>query len=1240
MAEKDSKHIFQQKLWIGESNLLKEPSSQNPDTPTNFWYSENINVRSDPYAPTLNPATVKESGGTVTDFVKWADITPSALTVYALGDTGNIYSRTTAGVWSLLHQAASSHGNGLQYFYGDDYLYYMNDSTIGRYGPLSGTPTFSDDFLTAQGGVPQNTYSLSVVAASSQYASAADSTSLSITSDLTLEAYFYLNSLPSVGNSMVLMGKWDESGALRSYVMDIYAISGFFGSGTDGSLTISSNTTEAPIDSAATGTAGSYTLSATNASFASGQAILIHQTMGTNAGQWERNTITGYTAGTITLQSPLVGTYTSGAQVRVLKQYTNVTVNNGVTWTAKAWNGTTGGILAFLANGTITITGTISANSCGFRGGTGGNSGTTNTDVRSLQGEGTGGSQTYSFSANGNGGGGSDGSGGDGGNGGGGGGNATVGGTSWYNQASPGVGGNSSGSNDLTTLTFGGAGGGGRGEKSGSGAGGTGGNGGGIIFLTGTTITVTGAIVANGANGSAASPLTNTDGAGGGGGGAGGSVLLKAQTATLGTNLITVTAGTGGQGGSNGSGTQYAYGGNGSVGRVNINYLTSYTGTTSPTLNTIQDNTLVTTASYQARLGVSNDGTAFEYLTQNLSALTTGQFNRLSISWAAASSFATFYWNGTSFGTATGTKTAIHDNTSLLYIGAKKGASTVGSFMDGYLDDMRVWSGVQPSANIYARNNIQLTGNEGGLKAYYKVNNSTTDSSGNSNTLTLHSATYTTTIPFVDSTTRLDIDQSYTTTGSTYAVPTAISEATADQLPFTPSYDPQKSMDINVSARGTGDWTLTIHDATNRTIASKTITNTNMASSGYQEFIWSSPWRIVIGKSYHAHITSTVNDGTVVTSSLNVLQSGGSAVADFHTYYQFLVTDTLFHPAMRWLNFLAIGNERYIAKWDGAFYSPNLIAFPAGTHVRCIGVWGIYLAIGTWQEAGSGTPNVYDFATGKIYFWDGISLTYNFAIDVPEGQINAIFGMDADLYYIAGWRGDLMQYQGSWANQSGSFNGTKIKRIPGLALKDYMEVYPQAMCNYQGLLYMGIAGNTNSTSLSQGVYSWGALYPGYPQSLVHEHNISTGNKSSSVRIGVVYPVQQKLLVSWADGIGRGVDVIDPTAGTYHTAGLLQTNVVDGGYLYQNDLLLKVRADHLALNTGEGVQVGYALDRETTFETTHSTTDTLNKFTTNSLMNGRSTEMNFQVKLTGPGTSTPTLLSLAAQIDSLPQELAF
>ena len=1219
----------------GIANLIKEDN--NPDA---FWYAQCVDTRTDPYAWTLLPATQKESGSVVTDLLKFADMTPFELDTYAIGDGGNLYKRSSAGSWSLLGTAANSHGNGLQYFYGDDYMYYAQDSTFGRYGPTQGTPTQNDDFLTTLGSTPTNTNSLELVAASSQYAQASDSASLEITSDLTLEAYVNFNSLPSAGDSMSLVGKWDESGTTRAYLMDIYGISGFFGNGQDGSLTISSNTTQAPIDSACTGTSGSYSLSATNSSFAAGQIVVIWQTQGTNAGQEERNVIVGYTSGTISLQTPLQGSYTTGAQVIVIPQYTTGMIDSGYTWTAKAWNGTTGGRLVGLFTGTFTNDGTVLADGQGFRGGA------TAGFYQGSSGEGTAGAsiqppanQSYSAytnnAANGSGGGGGSTDANTLASGAGGGSNGAAGtnGSSVGNGANKtGMGGNITGTTDLTTMLLGGGGGGGS-LVSHAGTN-TGGTGGGCIDIAATTITGSGTFTSNGTNGS----ISVAGAESGPGGGAGGSIRLKAQTATMSSLTCSAQGGSGANGYGAGSG---AAGGAGSSGIIAIYYLNSYTdGTETPTPTYIQDNTLVTTTTYQLRMHISSNGTLNEIQGVNLSSLSTGQWNRFSIAWTAASSEYDFYQNGNLLATLIGTATAINSNAGKLYVGANKGSSSVGNFLDGYIDDVRVWSQALDQPTIQTYLNQELTGNEGNLQAYYKLDGAATDSTTNSNNLTLENTpSYSTNVPFSGAT-PINIDQQYTTTGSTYAVPTAISETLANQLPFTPQYDPQSAMDLDISGKGTGDWTVTIHDKLNNVIATSTIANASMASSGTQKFIFSPAWRINIGHSYHAHITSTVNDGTIVTSSSNKLQNNGSVVAVFTTYYQILVTDTFSHPMMRWLNYLVIGNERYLATWDGAFYQPNLIAFPPGIHIRCLGVWGAYLVAGGWQEPISGTPNVYDFPKGVLYFWDGISLTFNFSIDIPEGQVNAIYGMDADLYYIAGWKADLMYYHGTFANQSGAFNGTKVKRIPYLERGSYIETYPQAMCMWQGLLYFGMGGNSDSTAFPRNIYSWGTLYPAYPQILTSDYVISTGNNGSTVNIGLVFPVGKKLLIGWKDGLAYGADIIDPASGVYYKEGYLQTTLQDMGSVWHNDLITKVRADHLALQGNETVTVGAYLDRSSTIIDADSITDTSGRFTVMPLENGRVYEQMTQVTLGGDGTSSPTVLALQASQNKLDDESQF
>lgn len=406
---------------------------------------------------------------------------------------------------------------------------------------------------------------------------------------LTLEKDFVSAGLLDSGRKVTTQDAWRTPG------------SSYFGDGSDGSLTISSDTTEAPIDSACSGTQGTTTLSATNASFAANQEILIHQTRGTNAGTWQRTKIVSYTAGTITTRDPLSISYASSgancAQVRVIPQYTDVTIQSTKTYTAKAWDGTVGGILCFLANGTVTVAGTILATGKGYRGGTSPGS-------QGNQGEGTAGAGTTSIVNNGNGGGGGVPSGQ----------HTSIGGAGGAlsadatDQADGDVpaaeGGHAAGNASLTTLLFGG-GGGGTGQGS---VGRSGGNGGGIVFLMGATITVTGAIT-NGGNAGGSGT-----GSGGGGGGAGGSILLKSQVATLGTALITAPAGAMGTGEDNGTA--------GTTGRIHLDYLTSYSGTTTPTIDTTQDSSLTTTAMGSTYTLLTGDETGNIYSWDNVSTFT------------------------------------------------------------------------------------------------------------------------------------------------------------------------------------------------------------------------------------------------------------------------------------------------------------------------------------------------------------------------------------------------------------------------------------------------------------------------------------------------------------------------------------------------------------------------------------------------------------------------------------------
>jgi len=1160
-----------------------------------FLWAESVNYRSEPNKLTLLPRTVKESGSVVVDLVMAGD--RQGTNTYLIGNAGNLYKHANNHTWTNLRTIANNSGNGLKYYGEDGYLYYPSDKVIGRYGPLTSTPTFVDDFLGAEGGIPTNTHSLTLNG-TTQYATAPDSASLSQTSDISQEIFVKLSSLPAVGETKTLVSKWLKNGNQRSYNFYLNGISGYFGNGSDGAYTVSINTTDTPIDSACTGTAAASTLSATNASFAVGQLIMIHQTQGTGAGKWERRTVNGYTAGTITLDAVLSNSYTTGAQVLVFKQYTNVTINSGITLTAKAWNGTVGGILGFVASGTITGTGTISGTGKGFRGGTAG--ATTN----ALQGEGTPGLGANELTAaNGNGGGaGSDyqsGSGGGGGNG--------VAGVNGGGSSSWGYGGSVVGTTDLTTMLMGGGGGGARvGGGHAPDPGNAGGAGGAIIFISGTTITITGSIISGGVVGA-------TSWETGGGGGAGGSILIKAQTATLGSALITAPGAAGGVGNTNS-------GGAGGAGRINLDYYTSYTGTTTPTINVINDQGLVTTTSHQMTLAISSNGTNEEFLTKTISAgLISSQWYRFGVTWKASTSLATFYVDAVTIGNSTGTLTSIYNSTALYAIGASfNAAGAAENFLPAKVDDVRLWSDVRTAGEQVTNNLIETSGGSANLVAYHQLDNALTDETSGANTLTnVATAVFTTDVPFSAPTTRRDLDQELNTSGNTYTLTTAISEAATHRQTFVPAKDPQKTLEVNIAAKGTGNWTLTIHDALNKEVAVATVLLANLNTGDYEFTL--TAWTPLIGASYHFHLTSTVADGTVVTTTASDLET-----ADFHTYYQFLV-DSDYHHCEQIGNKLAIANGRYIATWDGAIYNPHAITLPSGFNIRCLGLWRGYLVAGI--ALGN---NIFDYDYGFLFMWDGTSKTYNDFVPVKQGAVNSIISGEP-LGFVAGYSGDYCEFNGGEVKV--------IKRMPRMTDKKYIEVAPKATCTWRSLVHLGMGLNTDSADFSQGVYAYGQISDVIPPSLSYDYPLSIGiKKATGLRIGMTYPVGKELMISWQYNTTYGIDVVSPDNSPF-LSGRYESLISDLGKISNEKLLFYLRSYFKKLVSGDAISNEIKLDRNDSW-TPLGTENTADKKELRTQLPNNDNRFNeFQVStiIATTNTTSPEYYGTALEFDDLAGE---
>lgn len=124
--------------------------------PSSYRFGYGVNIHDEPSKFSVLPKAVKVLGGTFGDVqtvgssvmnaqMKWI-VTgrPFTNAVYAVDSNGSIYQEDSSGNWTVLRQVSSCVGQGLGVY--GDYLYYVRNTAIGRYGPLSGLPSFDDSW--------------------------------------------------------------------------------------------------------------------------------------------------------------------------------------------------------------------------------------------------------------------------------------------------------------------------------------------------------------------------------------------------------------------------------------------------------------------------------------------------------------------------------------------------------------------------------------------------------------------------------------------------------------------------------------------------------------------------------------------------------------------------------------------------------------------------------------------------------------------------------------------------------------------------------------------------------------------------------------------------------------------------------------------------------------------------------------------------------------------------------------
>lgn len=164
--------------------------------------------------------------------------------------------------------------------------------------------------------------------------------------------------------------------------------------GKDGTVNVSTANTviNQYTTLASAAAAGSTTLTlASTAGITAGDVLMVYQAQGAtistantaaygavtslgNAGRYEFVSVAAVSGSTVTLgaacsTAPLRFSYGTGAQAIRVPQYATLFVSPGASVVAQPWNGSTGGVVAAIVQGTAIINGSMHANARGFRGG-------------------------------------------------------------------------------------------------------------------------------------------------------------------------------------------------------------------------------------------------------------------------------------------------------------------------------------------------------------------------------------------------------------------------------------------------------------------------------------------------------------------------------------------------------------------------------------------------------------------------------------------------------------------------------------------------------------------------------------------------------------------------------------------------------------------------------------------------------------------------------------------------------
>jgi len=232
------------------------------------------------------------------------------------------------------------------------------------------------------------------------------------------------------------------------------------------------------------------------------------------------------------------------------------------------------------------------------------------------------------------------------------------------------------------------------------------------------------------------------------------------------------------------------------------------------------------------------------------------------------------------------------------------------------------------------------------------------------------------------------------------------------------------------------------------------------------------------------------------------------------------------------LQYIAIQNGRYLSLYEplsdsnpsNTEYLRHKLTLPDGFEGCGMAKTDEFL-IQAFEKISTDTDRISN--EGLLVFYDGLSGSYNFYIELTEGAPQALFTKGNIPHIIVG--GTLYVYLG----------GKELTRVRDLpftdndftGVKDDTRLYPYSMGSFKKMLHLGFPGSTSNESLEFGIYNYGTVMPEFPSSFGLQYALSHGTLNTDVgtadlKIGTVRGFGDELYIGWEKEGAFGLDIID------------------------------------------------------------------------------------------------------------------